>query len=141
MNAKALTVCAGSLTFCAWGTLGMIVRSFLTGDAVAPADWILLAVTAILSAITWTVARMTGDGIEVLGILGSRLWSSATLLLFALSFALPGLLLRSSDAADLFVAVTVATAIAVLGQWILHRRVFSPPDSPDGLDGGSANAR
>ncbi|MFB9775916.1 hypothetical protein [Brevibacterium otitidis] len=139
MNAKTLTVCAGSLTFCAWGTLGMIVRSFLTGAAVAASDWILLAVTAILSAITWTAVRMTGHGIEALGILGSRLWSSATLFLFALSFALPGLLLRSSDAADLIVAVTVAAAIAALGQWILHRRVFSPPDSPDGLDGGSAN--
>ncbi|KZE22275.1 hypothetical protein M3G00_00570 [Brevibacterium casei] len=133
MTSKFYTVLLGATALCAWGSLAEIVKALLRQQPVAGAVWTVLVIAALGAVGVWLFYRSKGVRPEVKAFIGSIPQGAALLCIYVFAFVLPGFSARGADVVDLAFTAIVAAAVVWFVLYLLRKRYFTPPDSPEGL--------
>lgn len=134
MTSKAYTLLLGAGILCAWGSLGVVAKSMLRGQAVPEIIWMVLAGSVALSLFVWLYFRARGAALAIRAFLGSKGLGVTLISVYAVSFVIPGLIAHNTDVFDLVFTAVVIAVIAGLALYFLRKNFFTPPDTPEGLD-------
>lgn len=133
MTSKFYTVLLGATVLCAWGSLAEIVKALLRQQPVAGAVWTALVISALGAVGVWLLFRSKGVRPEVKSFVGSIPRGAALLCTYVFAFVLPGFVARGADVVELVFTAIVAAAVVWFVLYLLRKRYFTPPDSPEGL--------
>ncbi|MGO2037886.1 MAG: hypothetical protein ACTH2U_15535 [Brevibacterium sp.] len=133
MTSKLFTLLLGATVLCAWGCLAEIVKALLRQEAIPGAIWTTLAVSAAASAGLWVFCRSRQLRPEIRSFLGSSGLGVLLIGVFTAGFVLPGFIARGGDLFDLVFTAVIIAATAGIALYLLRRRYFTPPDTPEGL--------
>ena len=133
MTSKFYTVLLGATVLCAWGSLAEIVKALLRQQPVAGAVWTALVISALGAVGVGLLFRSKGVRPEVKSFVGSIPRGAALLCTYVFAFVLPGFFARGADVVDLVYTAIVAATVVWFALYLLRKRYFTPPDSPEGL--------
>lgn len=133
MTSKTYTVLLGVSALCAWGSLAEIVKALLRQQPVAGVVWAMLGVSALVAVGVWLFYRAKGSRPEIKRFIGSVPQGAALLCAYVFAFVLPGFFARGADLFDLVFTAVVVGAVVWLILYLLRKRYFTPPDSPESL--------
>lgn len=133
MTSKFYTVLLGATVLCAWGPLAEIVKALLRQQPVAGAVWTALVISALGAVGVWLLFRSKGVRPEVKSFVGSIPRGAALLCTYVFAFVLPGFFARGADVVDLVYTAIVAATVVWFVLYLLRKRYFTPPGSPEGL--------
>ncbi|MBE8146726.1 hypothetical protein IOD13_12430 [Brevibacterium casei] len=133
MTSKFYTVLLGATVLCAWGSLAEIVKALLRQQPVAGAVWTALVISALGAVGVWLLFRSKGVRPEVKSFVGGIPRGAALLCTYVFAFVLPGFFARGADVVDLVYTAIVATTVVWFVLYLLRKRYFTPPGSPEGL--------
>lgn len=133
MTSKTYTVLLGAFALCAWGSLAEIVKAILRQQTTTSPLWTVLGISALVAVGVGLFYRSKGARLEIKSFIGSIPHGDALLCVYVFAFVLPGFFVRGADLFDLVFTAVIAAAVVWLVLYLLRKRYFTPPDSPEGL--------
>lgn len=134
MTSKAYALLLGAAILCAWGSLSVVAKSVLRGQAMPDNIWIVFAGAGIFTLLVWLYFRAKKAALEIKAFLGSKAQGAVLICVYAAGFTVPGLVTQNTDLFDLVFTAIVIAAIVGLALYFLRKRYFTPPDTPEDID-------
>lgn len=133
MTSKIYTVLFGVSALCAWGSLAEVVKALLRQQPIPVTMGAILGVSALIAMGVWLFFRAKGTRPEIRSFIGSVSQGAALLCAYVAAFVMPGFFARGADLFDLAFTAVIVAAIVWFVLYLLRKRYFTPPDSPEGL--------